>query len=529
MITKKYRFILFLLSIASLVVISYLIEDNLTILISNFWFSSGLLLLILLSLIDQPHFSKDANIFVNSVTAAISLLVVKQKDYDWIFCLFVIGVAYLLLSSYVLMWIRNNPLNEEKKIIQFLARFNRQIGKPETLFSAFFLWGAIKQFSLNSDQFNLLLWYWVVFMLLNIPQLAGFIETSIFSKVSNYNPLLIGNIFGVQSKNTFLVKLLPFNDRKPVRLFDFVDFSYSIDKKNRKGIIFDVYFLDQEQWVKVISNREIEEIFDDTDTTEGNLDTVYKLENIPENDYLNRFVGIITENSTIGKIRFLYNSNREIYEGQLLEVKINNKIVLYQIIEGLTKIEQLDSKNVTGIIIGEAIQLGTWDIEKFRFNQFGWVANINSPVFIASHIEEYTPINDEYIIGYLPNTNYPVVINKEMSITHHTAILGVTGTGKSVFARNLIKEYLRADDIKVICIDFTKEYKIKFADYNPVNIVPDSENEKIFQSIEWLNNELEKFGNQQSKPQIKIETDKITKIFNESITEFINSPSKLSI
>jgi hypothetical protein len=466
---------------------------------------------------------------VNSVTAAISLLVVKQKDYDWIFCLFVIGVAYLLLSSYVLMWIRNNPLNEEKKIIQFLARFNRQIGKPETLFSAFFLWGAIKQFSLNSDQFNLLLWYWVVFMLLNIPQLAGFIETSIFSKVSNYNPLLIGNIFGVQSKNTFLVKLLPFNDRKPVRLFDFVDFSYSIDKKNRKGIIFDVYFLDQEQWVKVISNREIEEIFDDTDTTEGNLDTVYKLENIPENDYLNRFVGIITENSTIGKIRFLYNSNREIYEGQLLEVKINNKIVLYQIIEGLTKIEQLDSKNVTGIIIGEAIQLGTWDIEKFRFNQFGWVANINSPVFIASHIEEYTPINDEYIIGYLPNTNYPVVINKEMSITHHTAILGVTGTGKSVFARNLIKEYLRADDIKVICIDFTKEYKIKFADYNPVNIVPDSENEKIFQSIEWLNNELEKFGNQQSKPQIKIETDKITKIFNESITEFINSPSKLSI
>jgi len=50
-------------------------------------------------------------------------------------------------------------------------------------------------------------------------------------------------------------------------------------------------------------------------------------------------------------------------------------------------------------------------------------------------------------IGSIPETNFPVIINKELALTHHTAVLGVTGTGKSVFSRNLIREYLK-DDIK---------------------------------------------------------------------------------
>ena len=42
------------------------------------------------------------------------------------------------------------------------------------------------------------------------------------------------------------------------------------------------------------------------------------------------------------------------------------------------------------------------------------------------------------------------LINKIFSITHHTALIGVTGTGKSVFSRNLIREYLKDDKVKII-------------------------------------------------------------------------------
>ena len=45
----------------------------------------------------------------------------------------------------------------------------------------------------------------------------------------------IGQIFGVQSKNTFLVKL--YDKRPTIKIFDFVEFRYSMDedKSVRKG------------------------------------------------------------------------------------------------------------------------------------------------------------------------------------------------------------------------------------------------------------------------------------------------------
>lgn len=84
--------------------------------------------------------------------------------------------------------------------------------------------------------------------------------------------------------------------------------------------------------------------------------------------------------------------------------------------------------------------------------------------------------NSELKIGQIPNTNFPVIINKELALTHHTAIIGVTGTGKSVFSRNLIKEYLKDSNVKVICIDFTGEYKEKFKDSETTPII-DSQTE----------------------------------------------------
>ena len=36
---------------------------------------------------------------------------------------------------------------------------------------------------------------------------------------------------------------------------------------------------------------------------------LFKLSDIPDNNYLKRFVGIITENTLISKIRFVFNQN----------------------------------------------------------------------------------------------------------------------------------------------------------------------------------------------------------------------------
>ncbi|WP_291861302.1 ATP-binding protein [Marinilabilia sp.] len=531
---RRTRLIFLGLSLILLVFIGWYVKGNFDFLLNDFWFTSGFLLLILLSLIDQPHFSKDSNVFINAVTAAISLLLVDPNNRNWIFWVFLETTFYLAISSYLLMWLREKPLINEHKYVQFFSRINRQIGKPETLFSAFFLWGALKQFGLNSDEFNYLLLYWVIFMIFNLSSIASILNSLFERDSSDKMDNAIGRIFGVQSKNTFLVKLFP-ERKETIKSFDFVEFTYSIEnaKTLRKGLVLDSYLLNQEQWVKVLTTNEINKIFENKSVYNGHTDDIiYKIKEVPETKYLDSFIGIVTERSNIGKIRFIYNSKTEIQEGQLLEVNVGEKktTVYYQIVEGETKIETLENKNETGLIIGEAIQLGTWSYEKVRFEQFGWVPSINSPVYVAADIPDGEILSNEYKIGEIPSTNFPVIINKELALTHHTAVLGVTGTGKSVFSRNLIREFLRDDDVKVICIDFTGEYKGKFSDLAPAKIVSDENDKKLYGCFEWVASELERFGNQQNKEKLKKADEFISKTLKDSITTFLKNPeARLSI
>lgn len=516
--TKTYR--LFLLGLSSILLVSlgYYIRQDFSFLLDDFWFTSGLLLLILLSLIDQPHFSKDTNVFVNAVTAAISLLLVKPENRDFLFWTFLSFIFYLTVSSYILMWLRQNPLNQEKKFVQLLSRLNRQLGRPEAIFSAFFLWGAIGQFGLASNEFNLLLWFWIIFMVLNIPVLAKTIESLFITIKKKNDKEAIGQIFGVQSKNTFLVKLSE-NRTQTTRIFDFVEFKYSINNQVKKGLILDIYLLNQEQWVKILTTQEIEKIFSNKVIfTSHTSDLVYKISEIPKTDYLERFVGLVTESSTIEKIKFVYNSKTAISEGQLLELNVRNERVLYQVIEGITKIEQLENKNQTGLIIVEAIQLGTWNNETLRFEQYGWVPNINTPIYLATDINEVPLDHTEYIIGNIPGTNYPVIINKEVAITHHTAILGVTGSGKSVFVRNLIGQIVN-ETTKVIVIDLTGEYKTKIAGVEPI-ISEDNAN-KAFEAIELIAAEERQFANKRNYELIKAQEEIIKTEFYNSIKTFL--------
>jgi len=482
---RRARLILLGLSLILLIGIGYFVSGSFDFLLNDFWFTSGFLLLILLSLIDQPHFTKDSNVFVNSVTAGISLLLVQIESRNWIFNLFLGITLYLALCSYALMWIRSKSILNESRFIQFISKINREIGKPQTLFSAFFLWGAISKFGINSGGFNALLLYWVVFMILNFPSMAAIID-GLFERKDNLNyDNAIGRIFGVQSKNTFLVTLFP-ERKEMIKIFDFVEFIYSVEDKRtvQKGLVLDIYLLNEQQWIKVLTANEITNIFCSKNSYDNHLDDiVYKIKDVPDTKYINTFIGIITENSTIGKINFIYNSQNSIKEGYLLEVKIGIHAVFYQVIEGITKIEQLENKNETGLIVGEAIQLGTWNHQKVKFEPFGWVPEINSPVYIASSVDNIEAEIGELKIGVIPDTNFPVIINKNLALTHHTAVIGVTGTGKSVFSRNLIREYLREKNVKVICIDFTGEYKEKFADLSTTDIIDSATEVEIYKKL----------------------------------------------
>lgn len=491
---------------------------------------SSLLMLSFNSLILEHYFTKPTDVLSASIAVLLIITPLKRELSNlgvWYEIMFIFTLIQAILSIISLALFDSEKPDEviRNKISKILKDFVVRFGNSKVQFFILFILTIFFYIDSKSVYF-LVLFIYASFVLVDpwkfFLKIPSFIKKDI--------PKGIGQIFGVQSKNTFLVKL--YTKRPTIKIFDFVEFRYSIDenKSIRKGLILDNYLLNQEQWIKVLVADEINQLFEGKEFntfTEENI--VFKITDFQQNDYLKRFVGIVDENSNISKIRFIHNSINEISDGQLLEINHNGKKVLYQVVQGITKIEQLEQKNESSYVIGEAIQLGIWIKEKGQFEKFGWVPFINSPVYFASDIQS-PPIKDtEYNIGNIPNTNYPVTINKELAISHHTAILGITGSGKSIFARNLIREFLKSKAVKVICVDFTLEYRGKFNDLKPQNIISQENAEKLFTLFDRISVELEKFGNQQDKATLKEAGETIKGIFIDSISSFLKSDKKLAI
>ena len=65
--TIAYRLTMMFVSLAIIALIGWWGTGTFQFVVSQFWFISGALLLILLSLVDQPHFSRDANVLVTAL------------------------------------------------------------------------------------------------------------------------------------------------------------------------------------------------------------------------------------------------------------------------------------------------------------------------------------------------------------------------------------------------------------------------------------------------------------------------------
>jgi hypothetical protein len=165
----------------------------------------------------------------------------------------------------------------------------------------------------------------------------------------------------------------------------------------------------------------------------------------------------------------------------LLELKVSDKRLFYQVISWITEKEKLEARNETGFIEGEAIQLWEWINEKLSFQKFGWLPTINTPVFKANTsditVQEYK--YPDYKLWIIPNTTLPSIINLNDAISHHMALLWVTWSWKSYLARKIINAL--QEDTKVICVDFTGEWKKEWTTVTILN------KDNLVDFLSWTN------------------------------------------
>jgi len=480
------------------------------------------------SLFIEHFFTTPSDVLASSLSILLLLAPIKHqlnKFGKWYYLYFTYVFVVFLLALIALLLLDNaQPSSSIKNRISLIfKRIATHLGNGRWLFTSLFFISLIFYVDKQSNLFIFLSIYAAAIILIDPQKMVTHLTKDISSEEKD-----VGEIIGVQSRNTFIAKL--FKNHIPLHRFDLVEFKYSIAQTEqiKKGIIIDNYLLNEQQWIKILSSSEFQNLNIDSKIRKHEPNVVYKLELSQEPEFLKNFVGIVIEKSSINKIRFEYASKVKIQEGNLLEISINGLRILYQVIEGITDIENLEAKNKAGKIIGEAVQLGVWSKERLRFEKHRWVPEINTPIFIAKDIEDFKLPDDSVKLGCIPGTNYPLIFDIKEAVTHHLAVLGVTGTGKSVFVRHLIRELIK-NDTKVICVDFTNEYKTRFKEDEYIHIIEDDKEDKLFEAINKLSEELAKFKNMQDSNLIREKRNFLLDEFQKSIRSFIQSEKFISL
>jgi uncharacterized protein len=132
-------------------------------------------------------------------------------------------------------------------------------------------------------------------------------------------------------------------------------------------------------------------------------------------------------------------------------------------------------------------------------------------------------------VGRIPNSSFPVHVKIDDVITHNTAIIGVTGSGKSFLAFHLI-ESMAAARIKVLILDVSRQHDIVLRDLNPTPIRNPSELEAWFDDAE-SNIGIHQFATSTSYPRTTAEyVSKCLQLVERMpLRRGVNSPAKLCV
>lgn len=537
---SKNTYVIFVIFVFLLLLINYFLSSN------NTWrpstetkdlrFYSWIVMVLFSILFIEQYYSSPKNVITNTIPLILLWISIKSDIADeYIWLTVVTFLAILTIWAIIGMSLydeENGPNNEQNKISNIIKNIVSFFWTWRVLYSAMFIFILINYYWKNdiSNTYTLILFVlWALLMTIDYSKLN--LHNKIWQQYKNINNNnAIWEVFGVQSKKIFLVKLL--KDSKNIKKFDIIKLNYSMqyaDDMIFTGIVFDTYFLNKERRIKILQlSQEKNNI---NEKLEKNI--VYKV--IEKNEKrrlkgqlnIDWFVGIVSEWSTVGTIRFEYSKKDDdlddLQEWDLLELKISeDKKLFYQVINWKTKKEILEAKNETWFIEWEAIQLWEWKQEKYCFEKFWRVPTINTPLFRASTTDIEVPDIEypEYTLWVIPWTTLPSVINLDTAVSHHMALLWVTGSWKSVLAREIIKEI--SNDTKVFCIDFTGEYIEDLKALNPIPIIPQESMLELEEIIAEKTKSLDKSKILEYKKQIQ---SKLTDL----IKEFIISDNSLSL
>jgi hypothetical protein len=491
-----------------------------------FVFQGALLLVVLGSALLEQHFTKPAESAVNALMGILGLMSVygraPQKLWmgTFIYCL----VVFMLAISCVMASSGQTITGLRKTIASATYRPAVFLGRARLLFSVLFILGLLSFYDIRSNETLVLLLFWGLFVViwpLGLPELLSGLRV-------RSSPIVpIGRLMRTDSPNVvrFVLDTGDSWTHEQPKVFQQGD--------GKQRVVLPLYSQIQEEGflgtglcgnevmpkVRGLSNGCIYEAPSQLGISQA--ETCKYL----GGEGAGKLVGFVVEDSSISEIRFETWDPKACRDGMVVWCPTDEGRVFYQITDGMNREETLQTGR-HGFQVAIAAQLGK--LEKGRgFVKFTWLPAMNAPVFGVADlpVDELTGIREhDFVFGTIPGTQVKVGGPLMEYMDHHTAILGVTGSGKTELAFDVIRNCVESG-IKVVCIDLTDQYQGRLADLSPVDLSLSSELLTEL-SARLFDAETGAYGAGKEKKALKEFSDKLRIDVERSIGEFLVAKEK---
>ena len=485
------------------------------------WFTSGLLLIILGVFVTEKYFTRPLDVIVNVITLFVVLSTldnVSNFQLYWPFAAYSLMTAIIAFVSFVL-------INEEKdrnclsqKIAYSANTVSSFLGSSKMLFSIVFILSIFSYFIsslesnslINKEQIAVLLMITFWGMVILVEPIDKKLITPLLEKMRDKNkPKLIGKIVKRSNPDVIYVEQLPGSPNLNAGDIAVIDDIKNLH--NSKDLVHVMFVSELEAdnkkylYFHCINSKAIDiakQIY--VHKTDSDIPEAVTISEI----YKNRgnIIGFVHTNSDIDVIKVKMidgvDEDKELKEGDLISINFYKNSTKYQIINVETDSENIDGQSKKGSKIITAQQIGYWQNDKQKFADTGWVPSINSPVFIETSTEEINVANNNYFkVGTVPRSQYPIFIDLEDSVSHHIAVIGKTGTGKSRMAASLL-EKMASIGYKVIILEVDRKHKQSLTTYINSELIEEqnsnaldlSKATKNVISINWQLDDKDKSG-----------------------------------
>lgn len=445
------------------------------------WFFSGILLVIMGMYVTEPYFSSPTDTLSNSISLILVLTALTSKQQlvgywellVYAICMFLISILHMIVKNW----------SEKTKRISFWILKN--LGSSKVMFSVVYVVSAFSFFKENTPMLFAAIALWICMVpvgmiekiIYAICQLAGIMkekedDSCIGMAVKNSE----SNLYTISVPKTDAKEKLIASSRESIYAVKVDSDSYRLGSETRRENLIDsiwisVILLD-DPGMKIVSSQ-LRNIGININYSEAigtahvlkadkiDPSIIAKLNSYPIFRDKEDFIGFVLPESNVSTIRFSTckkNENR-VTEGTIIKTCIANNEVLYQVVNGITKIENNRVDSEYGYMCAVARKLGNYDSEKRELKHVNWTPDVYEPVYLCkvNHATDLEKIA-KTSIGRLPGSDMSIPIKDVNAlVTHNTAVLGILGVGKSCLTFELIQKIVAAG-IKVICLDITNQY-----------------------------------------------------------------------